>query len=101
MTIRYLADARQEIDEAAAYYEAISPRLGQRFRLSVRDGVRQLSRHPLWWPTVGEQARRYLLIGWPYSVYYVVDGEHLVVVAVGHQHRQPEYWQNRLRKQAQ
>ena len=43
MTIRYLADARQEIDEAAAYYEAISPGLGQRFRLSVRDGVRQLN----------------------------------------------------------
>lgn len=101
MIIRYLADVRQEIDEAAAYYEAISPRLGKRFQMAVRDSVRQISRHPSWWPKVAEQARRYLLIDWPYSVYYVVDGDHLLVVAVGHRHRQPEYWQDRLRKRSQ
>ena len=47
MKIRYLAIARDEIREAADYYAAISPDLGQAFKRELRQLMRLVATMPL------------------------------------------------------
>ena len=36
--------------------------------------------------------RRFVLNRFPYKLLYAIEGEVVVIVAVMHQHRHPEYW---------
>lgn len=96
MKIGYLAIAREEIREAADYYAAISPDLGKAFRLELRQLMRLVTTMPLAWPVSGEGTRKCLLTRFPYLVIYTPLPGELLVLAVGHQHRQPGYWRERL-----
>ena len=97
MKIRYLAVAREEIREAGDYYAAISPDLGRAFRLELRQLMRLVTTMPLAWPESAEGTRKCLLTRFPYLVIYAPLPDELLVLAVGHQHRRPEYWRERLK----
>jgi plasmid stabilization system protein ParE len=97
MRVRYLAIAQEEIREAADYYAAISPELGKAFRLELRQLMRLVATMPQAWPKSGGTARKCLLTRFPYLVIYVPLPDELLVLAVGHQHRQPGYWRDRLK----
>lgn len=97
MKIRYLAVAREEIREAADYYAAISPDLGRAFRVELRQLMRLVTTMPLAWPESAEGTRKCLLTRFPYLVIYAPFPDELLVLAVGHQHRRPEYWRERLK----
>jgi plasmid stabilization system protein ParE len=95
MKIRYLAVAQAEIQEAADYYSAISPGLGLAFRRELRQLLRLVAGMPLAWPVSGEGTRRCLMSRFPYLVIYAALPDGILVLAVGHQHRQPGYWGDR------
>jgi plasmid stabilization system protein ParE len=94
--VRYLAVAREEVREAADYYAAISPSLGIVFQRELRQLMRLVATMPTAWPPVGPDMRRCLLTRFPYLVIYVPLPGELLVLAVGHQHRKPGYWRERL-----
>jgi plasmid stabilization system protein ParE len=94
--IRYLAVAREEIRETADYYTAISPGLGKAFKRELRQMMRMVAAMPLAWPTSGDATRKCLLTRFPYLVIYAPLPGGLLVLAVGHQHRRPGYWRERL-----
>ena len=96
MKIRYLAIAREEIREAADYYAAISPDLGKAFGLELRQLMRLVAAMPRAWPESGQGTRKCLLTRFPYLVIYAPLPDDLLVLAVGHQHRQPGHWRERL-----
>ena len=43
-----------------------------------------------------QDIHRCLFKRFPYSVIYGIDVENIVIIAIAHQHRKPDYWQNRL-----
>jgi plasmid stabilization system protein ParE len=94
--IRYLAVAREEVHEAADYYAAISPDLGAAFKRELRQLMRLVATMPTAWPPVGPDTRRCLMTRFPYLVIYAPLPGELLVLAVGHQHRKPGYWRERL-----
>jgi toxin ParE2 len=94
--IRYLALAREEVREAADYYAAISPDLGTAFKRELRQLMRLVGTMPTAWPSVGTDVRRCLMTRFPYLVIYAPLPSELLVLAVGHQHRKPGYWRERL-----
>ncbi|MDP2811293.1 MAG: type II toxin-antitoxin system RelE/ParE family toxin [Rhodocyclaceae bacterium] len=96
MKIRYLAVAHEEIREAADYYAMISPGLGKAFRRELRQLMRLVATLPLAWPPSGPGTRKCLLTRFPYPVIYAPLPGELLVLAVGHQHRRPGYWRERL-----
>lgn len=96
MRIRYLAIARDEIREAADYYAAISPDLGKAFKRELRQLMRLVATMPQAWPSSGEGTRKCLLTRFPYLVIYAPLPSELLVLAVGHQHRHPTFWRERL-----
>jgi len=94
--ISYLAVAREEIREAADYYAAISPDLGNAFKRELRQLMRLVATMPQAWPVNGPETRKCLLTRFPYLVIYAPLPGELLVLAVGHQHRRPGYWRDRL-----
>jgi toxin ParE2 len=93
MNVRLLAPAAAELDEAVAWYAAQAPGLERRFidemwKARKRIGER---RHPL-----GANLRRFRLGRFAYALVYVVEADEIVVLAVAHLHRKPNYWRSRL-----
>ena len=81
--------------EAQDWYESEVSGLGRRFGNAVDELVERMSAHPYQFPVVYKNIRRFLLHRFPYSLYFVIDGETLLVIACFHASRNPERWQNR------
>ncbi len=95
MRTRYLSVAHDEIREAADYYNAISPGLGTEFKHELRQLLRRVAAMPMAWPNCGPGTRKCLLTRFPYLVIYAPLPNEILVLAVGHQHRNPGFWRQR------
>lgn len=95
MTLDFLPEARAEFREAVRYYESTHPGLGQRFRSEIRDVCRLITRHPLMWRERSGGYRRVNCPVFPYYIAYFIRGDRILVAAVAHGHRLPDYWKRR------
>ena len=84
-------------DYAAAYswYHDRGTTLAANFETEVDRGVRLISQNPLRWPKFDNQRRRFIVRKFPYSIIYELQDEDVVVLAVAHGKRRPNYWQER------
>ncbi|HHI77327.1 MAG TPA: type II toxin-antitoxin system RelE/ParE family toxin [Gammaproteobacteria bacterium] len=84
--------ARQELQDAVRYYELAYPGLGHRFRDEVRNAARRIAAYPNAWSVERGEVRKCLLHKFPYKLLYSIEGDHILIIAVAHQHRRPDYW---------
>lgn len=94
MQVRFLQPAQYELDEAVDYYNAQAPDLGRALLLEVLAGLERVCQFPTAWHPFSQQTRRCQLRCFPYGIIYAVENETILVIAIGHLHRSPEYWQN-------
>jgi toxin ParE2 len=97
VTVRVLEVAQQELDEAIAYYNSQAPGLGDAFLLEAVAAIDRVRRFPQAWQRLGESTRRCRLRRFPYGLIYHEDKGEVLIVAVAHSHRRPDYWRDRLR----
>ena len=90
--------ARQELEDAVGYYELEYSGLGLRFKEEVRKAVMLIASYPRAWSLERGDVRKCLLHKFPYKLMYSVEEGHLLVLAVAHQHRKPDYWVGRRKK---
>jgi toxin ParE1/3/4 len=93
--IRFLPDAEAEMIEAAAYYETQQHDLGRRFLASVQDAVNRIAVNPRLYPPVDREVRRCLTKTFPFGVLFKMRSDGIVILAVMHLHRDPDYWKSR------
>lgn len=93
---RFLSPAEIEMFDAAVYYETRVPKLGADFISTIEIAVSELSDDPEKWPVIGKEIHRRILPRFPYSILYKIDFEEIIIVAIMHQKRRPNYWINRL-----
>ena len=87
--------AEQELNEAAAYYEAESHGLGAAFLREVEHAVQQVLEYPESAPLVNRPVRRKLVRRFPYSVMYSIIPRGIRILAIANQKRRPFYWRGR------
>jgi toxin ParE1/3/4 len=97
MTFRFADEALAEFIAAGRYYNRQVPGLGDAFVDAVETGVRQIIADPLRWRIIEADVRRYLVKRFPYGIYYTVEQGTVVIWAVKHLRRDPDYWQERRR----
>jgi toxin ParE1/3/4 len=97
--VRLLQPARQEMLDAVNYYELQAPALGEDFLNRIESALIEISNDPERWPLIFSGIRRRLIRRFPYSILYRVDSDAVVVLAVMHQKRRPEYWRTRNQKE--
>jgi len=97
VTARFLDIAEIELDEAIRWYDAQALGLGDAFLVEVLAAVHRITRYPRAWHVLRDGVRRCRLTRFPYGLIYTVDDNDILVLAVAHLHRQPDYWRDRLK----
>lgn len=92
---RFHGDARLEFLDSVAYYEAIQVGLGDRFRQSVEAAVQLATALPYAGAPYKYGTRRIFPKKFPFSVIYLVGKNEIVIFAVAHFKRRPDYWRRR------
>ena len=87
--------ARRELLDAQDWYEEQVTGLGRRFRQAVDALIQRMSDNPHQFPVVLKTVRRALLRRFPYSLFFVVEDDALIVIACFHASRDPSHWQKR------
>ncbi|MFN0051197.1 MAG: type II toxin-antitoxin system RelE/ParE family toxin [Planctomycetales bacterium] len=100
MKLRVLAEAEAEIEAARAYLNEQSRGLGGRFLEDLGDTFDKVAARPLSFPmleTIPDDLpyRRALLGTFRYAAVFEVLADEIVVVAVVHTSRAPNYWIDR------
>lgn len=88
-------EAREELDEAVAWYEAKQVGLGHRLLDEVLRAIDKLETNPGIGARHGTHNRFYRLKHFPYIVYYQEFTDHLWIGAIAHERRRPRYWMRR------
>jgi plasmid stabilization system protein ParE len=94
-TVKFHPDAESEMIAAAAYYEGQQPGLGRRFLASVQDAVNRINLNPHLYPIVELDVCRCLTKTFPFGVLFRKQPGRIVIMAVMHLRRDPNYWKNR------
>src|SRR5712691_1813018 len=96
--LEFLPEASEEAATAVAYYEEREQGLGARLRAQIENASAAILDHPLLWRERPAGYRRVNLPAFPIYLAYFIRGERLIVAAVGHASRDPDYWKNRVAK---
>jgi plasmid stabilization system protein ParE len=97
MNVRFLSPARQELDDAVAWYDQQADGLGKEFLDELDRVIRRVVAYPLSSIEIEPGLRRGLLARFPYGIIYGQDEDIVVIVAVAHLHREPRYWADRVK----
>lgn len=87
--------ARAEFDGATLWYEDRQPGLGAQLVAEIDHAVELASRYPDRYPVKHKSIRCVRVSRFPYSVFYAVELEQIVVLAVFHARRDPAIWKTR------
>lgn len=98
MRVRLLDAAEIELDQAVRWYEAQAPRLGDAFLVEVLSAADRIALYPEAWQSLDEGVRRCRLSRFPYGLVYAIEDGDILVLAVAHLHREPDYWRDRLKR---
>ncbi|MCP5351902.1 MAG: type II toxin-antitoxin system RelE/ParE family toxin [Chromatiales bacterium] len=93
--VRFHRAALAEFTQATAWYEAQRDGLGHEFVTEIESAIRQLAKNPERYPMVHHETRRILVRRFPFSMFYRIRKDAVVVLAVFHTRRNPMVWQRR------
>jgi plasmid stabilization system protein ParE len=96
MTFRFLPPAQAELVEGITYYAGINSELGARFEEAVAAALRLLVAHPERGAPRPAKLRRWLVKDFPFAIIYRASEVDVLIIAVAHQRKRPEYWQRRV-----
>lgn len=82
--------------EAGIFYEEQSQGLGVEFLDDVQRTIDRLRDNPMLGQIILDDLRRGLLSRFPFSLIYAIESDNLLIIAIAHQRRQPEYWRDRI-----
>jgi plasmid stabilization system protein ParE len=81
--------AREEIAEAYRWYQQPQINMAAAFLLELERISRFITQNPLLYQRVEGDIRRANFNRFPYSLFYVIDGQTINVLSCFHQHRRP------------
>ena len=87
--------AAADVEDAYRWYENQRAGLGEEFLAAVSSVVEFLLTCPEGFPVVYRQTRRANLHRFPYSLFYRIVDDQIIVVACMHGRRHPRRWQSR------
>jgi plasmid stabilization system protein ParE len=98
MKFEFLPEADEEFREASRYYESEALGVGLAFIAEVHRVISMVISHPLAAPKIRGTIRSKVLLHFPYNLFYSIESDLILIVAVAHQKRRPIYWRNRLKR---
>jgi toxin ParE1/3/4 len=88
-------EAEEDVRQGYLWYEERQAGLGQRFITALDAALAAIQERPEAYHQVEGEVRRALAKRFPYGIFYVVEPQRIVVLAVLHTARDPQVWQAR------
>ncbi len=96
MRYEFHPEALEEYRQAALWYTERESELGLKFVGSVEDTIKRVVAAPNQWRAIDEDVRRCLTHVFPFAILYTIESKFLLIVAVMHCSRAPDYWKHRV-----
>lgn len=94
-TLSIRKEAEADIAEAYQYYESCREGLGTEFISCIDEAISRIQNNPKQFRSVLDAIRRALVRKFTYGVYYTINKNEIIVLAVIHARRNPKHWQSR------
>jgi toxin ParE1/3/4 len=94
--IRWHEAAEAELYEALGFLELRAKGLGRRLLGEVRRTSARLSEFPSLGPQIRPGVRKLPMRTFRYSLVYSIDDQGILILALAHGSRRPDYWSGRL-----
>ena len=96
MEVLLLPQVLDELHDATQFYDNQNPEAAAAFIVETDRVFELLAENPYLGTPTRRGARRCTMDRFPYKIFYRVEPERIVVVAVAHHRRRPWYWLKRL-----
>jgi len=88
--------AKREFDDAISWYEDGREGLGRGFSVAVEQLLARIALSPNQFARVRGDVRRAVLRRFPYSIYFVVEDDRILVLAIFHARRASKHLEERF-----
>jgi toxin ParE1/3/4 len=89
-------DAQEELAEAVTFYERRLRGLGLEFAEKIQRAFDRIQREPQLFPFhKSTKLQRFVVVRFPYVIFYRDYSDRLSIVAIAHAKRRPDYWRSR------
>ena len=89
--------AERDLRAARDYYDQASVELGNRFIDAIRSAIAVARERPESCPMVDQRTRAIRCNRFPYRVYFRIEPDRVLILAVYHTARDPDRWDDRPR----
>jgi hypothetical protein len=89
--------AENEFNEAVSYYEECQEGLGLDFSSEIFSAIQRIIYFPKSWSKLSKNTRRCLTNRFPFGVIFQIVDDELIIIAVMHLNRKPNYWKKRIK----
>lgn len=96
MRAKFIAPARREFLKEVVYCNEQEQGLGIAFAQEVEEATARALAFPDAGSPASKSTKKVFVNRFPFSVVYRVDNEGIVIFAVAHHSRKPEYWASRV-----
>ena len=93
--VSFLPGAKEDYRAGYAWYFENGEHIADSFETAVDDALRVIGEAPYRGARYDDRHHCYLLRRFPYSIIYRIERDAVVVVAVAHGKRNPDYWRKR------
>jgi len=98
MRYSFHPEAQNELNIAIDYYEEFQKGLGLDFANEVYNAIQRIINFPYAWQKIDKNLRRCLVNRFPYGIIYYKRDNEIVILAVMHLQKKPNYWRDRKTK---
>ena len=96
MNINYLKLAKLEFHDSIKYYKKKKKDIDKKFSNDIQASINRIKNFPNSYQKISNQIRRCTLHRFPYNILYLFEENTILIVAIAHQHRIPDYWVDRV-----
>ena len=95
MKVWVLEAALFELEQACAYYDFEHAGFGEELVIDFNRAIRNISTFPNAWVPMRHGLKAYFCDRFPYKIIYRIEDAAIIVLALSHHHRKPDYWKDR------
>ncbi|MEH1976455.1 MAG: type II toxin-antitoxin system RelE/ParE family toxin [Nostoc sp.] len=88
-------EALAEYANAVQYYAEQRTEVAQAFINTIEDAIYRIRESLTRYVEIDEDVRRCMTHKFPYGILYTIEQDYILVLAVMHCSREPEYWKSR------
>jgi toxin ParE1/3/4 len=96
LTYRLHFLAKQELNDAVDWYEKERKGRGGKFFMAYLTTLKRLVVNPLSFPIDFDEVRKAHIPNFPYTIYYEILGNDILIYAIFHQKHYQEAWKDRI-----